>query len=34
VALRLKALGFREVYALEGGWYGWVSAGFPTEALK
>ena len=31
VALTLINLGFKEVYALKGGWNEWSGAGFPTE---
>jgi rhodanese-related sulfurtransferase len=31
VALKLMDLGFREVYALKGGWNEWTGAGLPTE---
>jgi rhodanese-related sulfurtransferase len=34
VALRLKSLGFGKVYALKGGWHGWVAAGYPTEKTR
>ncbi|HZD55041.1 MAG TPA: rhodanese-like domain-containing protein [Candidatus Aquicultoraceae bacterium] len=33
MALRLRELGFARVYALEGGWNEWVSAGYPTERV-
>jgi 3-mercaptopyruvate sulfurtransferase SseA len=31
VARELMALGFTKVYALEGGWYPWKKAGYPTD---
>jgi rhodanese-related sulfurtransferase len=27
-------IGFGKVYALKGGWHGWVSAGYPTEKTR
>jgi rhodanese-related sulfurtransferase len=31
VVLKLKELGFTKVYALKGGWWEWVGAGYPVE---
>jgi rhodanese-related sulfurtransferase len=31
VAGRLMELGFKDVYALKGGWKEWVKKDFPTE---
>jgi rhodanese-related sulfurtransferase len=32
MALLFSRQGFKNVYALKGGWSGWVKAGYPTEA--
>jgi rhodanese-related sulfurtransferase len=32
VALKLQELGFKKAYALKGGWWEWVGAGYPVEA--
>jgi rhodanese-related sulfurtransferase len=32
VAQELILLGYKNVYALKGGWDEWLAAGFPTEA--
>jgi 3-mercaptopyruvate sulfurtransferase SseA len=29
--MKLKALGFKQVFALKGGWSEWEKAGYPTE---
>jgi rhodanese-related sulfurtransferase len=31
VALELMVMGYKKLYILNGGWDGWVKAGFPTE---
>ncbi|NIS63165.1 MAG: hypothetical protein GTO13_21480 [Proteobacteria bacterium] len=31
MARQLISKGFTNVYALEGGWNGWVNASYPTE---
>jgi rhodanese-related sulfurtransferase len=32
--LKLKEMGFREVYALAGGWKAWAEADYPTEPIR
>jgi 3-mercaptopyruvate sulfurtransferase SseA len=29
----MTKLGFKQVYALKGGWNEWLEAGFPTEPM-
>jgi len=32
VALRLIEMGYKNAYALKGGWWEWVGAGYPMES--
>lgn len=34
MALELSKLGYRKVYALRGGWNGWLDAGLPTVTME
>lgn len=34
MALKLKEMGYANVYALKGGWNEWEAAGFPVEKKR
>jgi rhodanese-related sulfurtransferase len=31
VALKLQKAGYKKAYALKGGWWEWIGAGYPVE---
>jgi rhodanese-related sulfurtransferase len=31
VALKLQKAGYQKAYALKGGWWEWIGAGYPVE---